>query len=210
MHIPKQLSQKKWDAKSKKIFLVGYESPVKNFRLYDPQTHKVIISCDVTFNESRDCQITDYQRGNKKITRVFLNLNNSDNTYDLQNNTRHLQDEGVPQNQLRAEIADGVIHQQNRVEDREDPHGRQKLWGLDEQQDQAEHIVEDLINFNDDDERPLELKENLQRNRYNFRRDIETCSRYDAEMECFAVIMGLNTYNEATNSNDAKEWKRLF
>lgn len=28
--------RKKWDPKAKKMFLVGYESTVKNYRLYDP------------------------------------------------------------------------------------------------------------------------------------------------------------------------------
>lgn len=49
--IPKQTGRKKWDPKAKKVFLVGYESTNKNFRLYYPETKKVFISSDVRFNE---------------------------------------------------------------------------------------------------------------------------------------------------------------
>ena len=48
---PKQLGRKKWDAKAKKMLLVGYESTAKNFRLYDSESRKIIVSCDVVFNE---------------------------------------------------------------------------------------------------------------------------------------------------------------
>lgn len=49
--VPKQNGRKKWDPKAKKVHLVGYEPTNKNFRLYDPETRKVFISCDVKFNE---------------------------------------------------------------------------------------------------------------------------------------------------------------
>jgi len=51
LQIPKQKGRKKWDAKAKKVFLVGYEPTSKNFRLYDPSSQKVIISYDVKINE---------------------------------------------------------------------------------------------------------------------------------------------------------------
>lgn len=51
VQIPKQTGRKKWDPKAKKVNLVGYEPTIKNFRLYDPSNHKIIISCDVKFNE---------------------------------------------------------------------------------------------------------------------------------------------------------------
>lgn len=51
MHIPK-IGRKKWDAKAKKVYLVGYEATSKNFRLYDPESQKVKVSCDVNFNEN--------------------------------------------------------------------------------------------------------------------------------------------------------------
>lgn len=48
--VPKQ--RKKWDPKATKVHLVGYEPTQKNFRLYEPNTKKIIISCDVKFNEN--------------------------------------------------------------------------------------------------------------------------------------------------------------
>ena len=48
---PKQTRRKKWDAKAKKMFLVGYEATAKNFCLYDQDSGKIITSCDVVFNE---------------------------------------------------------------------------------------------------------------------------------------------------------------
>lgn len=50
-HVPKQTDRKKWDPKARKVHLVGYEATSKNFRLYDTESKKVFISCDVKFNE---------------------------------------------------------------------------------------------------------------------------------------------------------------
>lgn len=50
-HVPK-IHRKKWDAKAKKVFLVGFEPTSKNFRLFDPEKRKVFIGCDVKFNEN--------------------------------------------------------------------------------------------------------------------------------------------------------------
>lgn len=52
VQIPKQTGRKKWDAKAKKMFLVGYEPTSKNFRLYDPEKQKIVVSCNVKMNES--------------------------------------------------------------------------------------------------------------------------------------------------------------
>lgn len=51
-HIPKQNGRKKWDAKARKVYLVGYEPTQKNFRLYDPESQKIVVSCDVNVNEN--------------------------------------------------------------------------------------------------------------------------------------------------------------
>lgn len=50
-HIPK-IARKKWDQKAKEVHLVGYEPTQKNYRLYDSASGKVIVSCDVKFNEN--------------------------------------------------------------------------------------------------------------------------------------------------------------
>lgn len=52
-YVEKQF-RKKFDEKSRRCILVGYQSDSKNYRLYDSKTDKVIISCDVIFNENDD------------------------------------------------------------------------------------------------------------------------------------------------------------
>lgn len=49
--VPKQTGRKKWDAKARKVHLVGFEPTSKNFRLYDEKLKKVFITCNVKFNE---------------------------------------------------------------------------------------------------------------------------------------------------------------
>lgn len=54
VQIPKQTGRKKWDPKAKKAHLVGFEPTSKNFRLYDPESNRVFMSCNVKFNEKAD------------------------------------------------------------------------------------------------------------------------------------------------------------
>lgn len=69
VQIPKQIGRKKWDPKAKKVFLVGFEPTSKNFRLYDPNNKKIIISCNVRFNEKekRIMFFPNDDKNNKKI-----------------------------------------------------------------------------------------------------------------------------------------------
>ena len=50
-HIPKD-EGRKLDPKSKKCILLGYGTETKGYRLYDPQSSRVMYSRDVKFNES--------------------------------------------------------------------------------------------------------------------------------------------------------------
>ena len=50
-HIPKD-ERRKLDPKSKKCILLGYGTETKGYRLYDPQSSRVMYSRDVKFNES--------------------------------------------------------------------------------------------------------------------------------------------------------------
>lgn len=49
--MPKQF-RKKLDDKAKKLILVGYQDESSNYRLYDPEKKTIIVSRDVTFNET--------------------------------------------------------------------------------------------------------------------------------------------------------------
>lgn len=55
-HVP--INRKKWDPKAIRVHLVGYEATSKNYRLFDPKSNKVFVSCDVKFNES--CVESEY------------------------------------------------------------------------------------------------------------------------------------------------------
>lgn len=50
MAIPAQLT-KKWDPKSQKLMFVGYDEYSNNYRLWDVNTRKIKITCDVNFDE---------------------------------------------------------------------------------------------------------------------------------------------------------------
>lgn len=62
MHINKS-QRRKLDPCAKNLVLIGYEAGSKSYRLWDPDTKKIIVSRDVTFNESyfplRDHSIHD-------------------------------------------------------------------------------------------------------------------------------------------------------
>jgi len=54
-HILKQL-RKKWDKKSQRLILVGYQADSCNYRLFNPQIGKITISRDVAIHEKNDYQ----------------------------------------------------------------------------------------------------------------------------------------------------------
>lgn len=56
-HVPKQFAQK-FDAKAKRVLLVGYEGESTNYQLYHPNTRKVTVSRNVVFRESADARET--------------------------------------------------------------------------------------------------------------------------------------------------------
>jgi len=53
VHVPKQL-RKKWDRKSEKMLLVGYQADSCNYRLYNPRIRKIVVSRDVVVHEAND------------------------------------------------------------------------------------------------------------------------------------------------------------
>lgn len=53
--MPKQFRRKLND-KSKKLLMVGYQGDLSNYRLYEPETKRVIMSRDVVFDEFHDDQ----------------------------------------------------------------------------------------------------------------------------------------------------------
>ena len=51
MHMPDDL-RKKWEPKAKKLILIGYDGNSNNYRLFDPETKRTTVSCNVVFNEA--------------------------------------------------------------------------------------------------------------------------------------------------------------
>lgn len=88
-HIPKNIGRKKWDAKARKVHLVGYEPTTKNFRLYDPASRKVIVSCDVNFNEN--CIRSEY---------VILSDKTNENDSESESTDSELANESSAENSI--------------------------------------------------------------------------------------------------------------
>lgn len=57
-HVP-AVQRTKWQPKSKKFILVGYDEETDNYRLMDPKTKKVVISTNVTFHEKSNCELEE-------------------------------------------------------------------------------------------------------------------------------------------------------
>lgn len=51
VHIPKQ-KRRKWDKKAVRMLLVGYSENTKGYRLYDPESQKIIVARDVIIMEN--------------------------------------------------------------------------------------------------------------------------------------------------------------
>lgn len=66
MHVPKQF-RKKLDAKAKKVILVGYQGESSNYRLFNPDTMRVSVSMNVTFNEKKVCCVSSVTKGECSI-----------------------------------------------------------------------------------------------------------------------------------------------
>lgn len=61
-HTPK-MKRKKLDAKSRKMFFVGYQKESTNYRLYDPDTGQIVISREVVFNEKQIGNVSSHASG---------------------------------------------------------------------------------------------------------------------------------------------------
>ncbi|KMQ85183.1 lectin receptor kinase [Lasius niger] len=57
-HVP-AVQRTKWQPKSKKMILVGYDEEIDNYRLMDPKTKKVVISTNVMFHEKSNCELEE-------------------------------------------------------------------------------------------------------------------------------------------------------
>lgn len=95
VHVAKQ-SRKKWDKKSQKMILVGYQANSCNYRLYNPQTGRFMVSRDVVIHETDHNQM---EESNDKI-KVPIDMRSStqeeviiENVRDEENEVKHHEDE---------------------------------------------------------------------------------------------------------------------
>jgi len=60
-------NRKKLDAKPRRVTFVGYSETEKNFRVYDWKKRKMLVSCNIKFNETKTTSITDESYGEQEI-----------------------------------------------------------------------------------------------------------------------------------------------
>lgn len=73
------MGRKKWDPQARKVYLVGFEPTVKNFRLYDPNGKKIFLSCDVRFNEAQSKSFLIQSDIDSEVEEIVLEENASKN-----------------------------------------------------------------------------------------------------------------------------------
>lgn len=100
VHIPKL--RKKWDKKSRKMILVGYQAESCNYRLYNPQTSQITVSRDVIIHETNHQQVMkldDETEISIDARTLDQERNVEDVTEDIKNAS--LEDEGIEKDNLQ-------------------------------------------------------------------------------------------------------------
>lgn len=67
VHVPK-VSRNKWDQKSVKHILVGYDKTIKGYRCFNPLRKRVIVSRDVTIIEKANLALPNNNTNNSTNT----------------------------------------------------------------------------------------------------------------------------------------------
>lgn len=71
VHVPKE-KRRKLDAKSNECILMGYSTESKAYRLFDPKTHKIVVSRDVIFVERNTKVIENEIKTNPSLSSIVL------------------------------------------------------------------------------------------------------------------------------------------
>jgi hypothetical protein len=96
-HVPDQL-RKKLDDKAEKCIFVGYSEETKAYKLYNPQTQKVIISRDVTFDEDGVWEMSEKE---KELVPIPITINEEENDELPTNSTFASPTQRYPQRERR-------------------------------------------------------------------------------------------------------------
>ena len=92
VYVPKQFT-KKFDARSKKVMLVGYEGNSSNYRLYNPETRTVTVSRNVVFNEKQN-----------KSESSTVNSENEDLVFSTGGSIQYDKEQGQEKEQTNPEV----------------------------------------------------------------------------------------------------------
>ncbi|WP_129364608.1 hypothetical protein [Klebsiella pneumoniae] len=107
------MQRKKLDDKAVKCIFVGYSAESKGYRLYHPQTKRILVSRDVVFVE--DCVqpllscTRDSNVSSQDIYDTLLPLFSGGNT-NVSSNEANVQPMGVSENVLDQPITDADVH----------------------------------------------------------------------------------------------------
>ena len=74
-HIPRD-KRRKLDPKAKKSIFVGYGKKSKGYRLFDPESGKIILSRNVVFNEE-ECRESETYQWSQHMMNLYHHLNQS-------------------------------------------------------------------------------------------------------------------------------------
>ncbi|KAL7288350.1 hypothetical protein TKK_0017683 [Trichogramma kaykai] len=91
--------RKKWDAKARKLILVGHENESMNYRLFDPDTGNISVSRNVTFNENALIS------GNKNVeeAQLLFTVNNDVECGAAADNEPENEPDNEPENERESE-----------------------------------------------------------------------------------------------------------
>ena len=178
--MPKSLTRK-FDARTKKIILVGYDGESTNYRLYHPDTNKVTVSRNVIFREcvnggSYSSETTDEEDWLEEIQN------------DQRDGNVELRDGDVEQPVEGAAQADGNIEQQG---------GNSN--------DVAESPVDNVEVQNENAAAPVNRPYGL-RDRARLRRPGWS---FEYELD-FAEYSAPKSFDEAISGPDAAQWKQAI
>lgn len=114
VHIPKQFT-KKFDDRSKKVILVGYDGESSNYRVYNPMTKKVTVSHDVVFNENFS-KVTDLENNPENMIRLSMHEEENDPdkpVQEIDNNINELIQQKYDESAEKGKQAEPVQGERN-------------------------------------------------------------------------------------------------
>jgi hypothetical protein len=76
VHVPKE-NRSKLDKKDEKCIFIGYKDGVKGYKLWNPETKKIVYSRDVVFREVKDVSKQEFLPTQDKPEKIKLDLDDA-------------------------------------------------------------------------------------------------------------------------------------